>query len=75
MSEQVKKWYVVRAISGNEKKVKQYLEHEIANLNLQDYISQVLIPMEKVYMIRNGKKVSFEAGMSFHTWTVGRAKK
>jgi transcriptional antiterminator NusG len=60
MSEQVKKWYVVRAISGNEKKVKQYLEHEIANLHLQDYISQVLIPMEKVYMIRNGKKVSKE---------------
>jgi len=60
MSEQDKKWYVVRAISGNEKKVKQYLESEITNHNLQDYISQVLIPMEKVYMIRNGKKVSKE---------------
>ena len=55
MSESVKKWYVVRAISGNEKKVKHYLEHEIANQNLQDNISQVLIPTEKVYMIRNGK--------------------
>ncbi|MFH1161560.1 MAG: transcription termination/antitermination protein NusG [bacterium] len=60
MSEQDKKWYVVRAISGNEKKVKQYLESEIANHNLQDYITQVLIPMEKVYMIRKGKKVSKE---------------
>src|SRR5512138_3831746 len=60
MSEQVKKWYVVRAISGNEKKVKQYLENEIANQNLQEFISQVLIPTEKVYMIRNGKKVSKE---------------
>ena len=60
MSEQVKKWYVVRAISGNEKKVKQYLEHEIALKNLQDSISQVLIPMEKIYLIRNGKKVSKE---------------
>ena len=60
MSESVKKWYVVRAISGNEKKVKQSLENEISNLKLQDYISQVLIPMEKVYMIRNGKKVSKE---------------
>ena len=48
MSESVKKWYVVRAISGNEKKVKQILENEISNLKLQDYISQVLIPMEKV---------------------------
>ncbi|MCX6241289.1 MAG: transcription termination/antitermination protein NusG [Bacteroidetes bacterium] len=60
MSENVKKWYVVRAISGNEKKVKQILENEISNLKLQDYISQVLIPMEKVYLIRNGKKVSKE---------------
>ena len=60
MGESVKKWYVVRAISGNEKKVKQILENEISNQNLQEYISQVLIPMEKVYMIRNGKKVSKE---------------
>ena len=60
MGEQVKKWYVVRAISGNEKKVKIYLESEINRLNLQDFISQVLIPTEKVYLVRNGKKVSKE---------------
>ncbi len=60
MGEQVKKWYVVRAISGNEKKVKIYLESEISRLNLGDYISQVLIPTEKVYLVRNGKKVSKE---------------
>jgi len=55
-----KKWYVIRAIGGKEKKVKEYIEHEIAHLNLQDYVSQVLIPTEKVYQIRNGKKVSKE---------------
>ena len=60
MGDQVKKWYVVRAISGNEKKVKQYLESEINRLNLQDFISQVLIPTEKVYQVRNGKKISKE---------------
>lgn len=60
MSEQVKKWYVVRAISGKEKKVKEYLESEISRLKLQDYISQVLIPQEKVYQVRKGKKVSKE---------------
>ena len=60
MSEQVKKWYVVRAISGKEGKVKEYLEHEIDRLNLQDYISQVLIPKEKVYQVRKGKKISKE---------------
>ena len=60
MSEQVKKWYVIRAISGKEKKVKEYLEHEIDRLKLQDYISQILIPTEKVYQVRKGKKVSKE---------------
>ena len=60
MGEQVKKWYVVRAISGNEKKVKQYLESEISRLQMQDYISQILIPTEKFYQVRNGKKVSKE---------------
>jgi len=60
MSEQVKKWYVVRAISGKEKKVKEYLENEINRLKLNDYISQVLIPTEKVYQVRKGKKISKE---------------
>jgi transcriptional antiterminator NusG len=55
-----KKWYVIRAISGKEKKVKQYLESEISRLKLQDYVSQVLIPMEKIYQIKDGKKVSKE---------------
>lgn len=55
-----KKWYVVRAISGKEKKVKEYLESEIARLGLQSEISQVLIPTEKIYQIRNGKKISKE---------------
>ncbi len=55
-----KKWYVVRAISGKEKKVKAYLESEIKRLHLEDFISQVLIPTEKVYQIRKGKKISKE---------------
>jgi transcriptional antiterminator NusG len=60
MSNQEKKWYVVRAISGKEKKVKEYIESEINRLELQDYISQVLIPTEKVYQVRKGKKISKE---------------
>ena len=55
-----KKWYVIRAISGKEKKVKQYLESEIQRAGLQNHISQVLIPMEKYYQIKDGKKVSKE---------------
>ncbi|MFP4488989.1 MAG: transcription termination/antitermination protein NusG [Bacteroidales bacterium] len=60
MSENVKKWYVLRAIGGKEKKVKEYIESEINRLDLKDYISQVLIPQEKVYQIRSGKKISKE---------------
>lgn len=57
------KWYVVRAISGKEKKVKEQLELEIEYQKLQDYIVQVLLPIEKVYQIRNGKKVSKERNL------------
>jgi transcription termination/antitermination protein NusG len=56
----VKKWYVVRAISGKEKKVKQHLEVEINHHRIQDFVSQILIPTEKIIQIRNGKKVSKE---------------
>ena len=55
-----KKWYVFKAISGKEKKVKEYLESEIKRLKLQDQIFQVLIPTEKYFEVKNGKKVSKE---------------
>jgi len=60
MSEIKKKWYVVRAVSGKEKKVKEYLELEISRHKLNDFVEQVLIPTEKVFQIRNGKKISKE---------------
>ncbi|MTI33002.1 transcription termination/antitermination protein NusG [Xanthovirga aplysinae] len=50
------KWYVVRVVSGQEKKVKSYLETEIVRAKLEEFIPQVLIPMEKVYEMRQGKK-------------------
>ncbi|CDF80201.1 transcription antitermination protein NusG [Formosa agariphila KMM 3901] len=55
-----KKWYVVRAVSGQENKIKAYIENEITRLGLQDYVDQVLVPTEKVIQIRNGKKISKE---------------
>ncbi|MDE5851201.1 MAG: transcription termination/antitermination protein NusG [Alistipes sp.] len=60
MSEIEKQWYVVRAIGGKENKVKEYIEAEVRQDHLEEYISQVLIPTEKVYTIRNGKKISKE---------------
>ena len=55
--QQVKNWYVVRAISGQENKVKSYIETEVSRLGLEDYISQVLVPTEKVVTVRDGKKI------------------
>jgi len=60
MSENSKKWYVLRAIGGKEKKVKEYIDNEIAVGDLKGFVDQVLIPTEKVYQIRNGKKISKE---------------
>ena len=55
-----KKWYVVRAVSGQENKIKTYIENEISRLGLDDFVDQVLVPTEKVIQIRNGKKINKE---------------
>ncbi len=60
MSEQSKKWYVVKVVSGKEKKAKEYIETEVSHSGLNDFVSQVLIPTEKVFSVRNGKRVSKE---------------
>ena len=54
----VNKWYVVRAVSGQENKVKAYIETETTRLGMADYISQVLVPTEKVVTVRDGKKIA-----------------
>ena len=58
MAESGKKWYVLRAVSGKEAKVKEYIEAELKhNALLSACVSQVLIPMEKHASLRNGKRV------------------
>lgn len=57
MAEREQQWYVLRAISGKETKVKEMLEAAMRNTDLGQYVSQVLIPTEKVYTTRGGKKV------------------
>lgn len=52
------KWYVLRTFSGHENKVKLALEKEIEFHNLQPYIKQILIPVEKVFEVKDGKKRS-----------------
>jgi len=60
MAEIDRKWYVLRTVGGKEKKVKEYIDSEISNLGLEEYVAQVLIPTEKVFQVRNGKKISKE---------------
>ena len=57
MAELEMSWYVLRAVSGKEAKVKEYIDAEIKNGRLGGHVAQVLIPTEKVVQIRNGKRV------------------
>ncbi|MBL7129102.1 MAG: transcription termination/antitermination factor NusG [Ignavibacteria bacterium] len=50
------KWYAVRIISGHENKVKTYLDSQIKQEQLEDKIRNVLIPLEKVFEVKSGKK-------------------
>ena len=55
------KWYVLRAVTGQEAKVKEYIEAELKhNDMLRAHVSQILIPMEKRASMRNGKRVVTE---------------
>ena len=52
-----KKWYVVRAVSGQEAKIKDYIASEISRLGYDSFLEDILVPTEKVVQIRNGKKI------------------
>ncbi len=54
------KWYVLRVVSGKERKVKEHLDKEISRMGWLPVIKQVFLPMEKVYKVQNGKKVMRE---------------
>ena len=57
MAEVEMSWYVLRAVSGKETKVKEYIDAEIKNGRLGGHVAQVLIPTEKVVQIRGGKRI------------------
>lgn len=54
------KWYVLRVVSGKERKVKEYLDKEISRSPFEKVVKQVFLPVEKVYKVQNGKKVMRE---------------
>jgi transcriptional antiterminator NusG len=53
------KWYVLRVVSGKERKVKEYLDKEVSR-DWSQFVKQVFLPVEKVYKVQNGKKVMRE---------------
>jgi transcriptional antiterminator NusG len=60
VQQQDTKWYVLRVVSGKERKVKEYLDKDIIRSGYADVIKQIFLPMEKVYKVQNGKKVMRE---------------
>ena len=60
VQEKESKWYVLRVVSGKERKVKEYLDKDIIRNGWDKTIRQVFLPVEKVYKVANGKKVMRE---------------
>ena len=60
MSEKESKWYVLRVVSGKERKVKEYLDKDVVRNGWDKIVKQIFLPVEKVYKVQNGKKVMRE---------------
>jgi transcriptional antiterminator NusG len=58
-----KKWYVLRVVSGKERKIKEYLDLRFARMGYDSVVTNVLVPTEKIYKIKNGKKVIKERNL------------
>ncbi len=60
IEEKESKWYVLRVVSGKERKTKEYLDKDIIRNGWDKIIKQIFLPVEKVYKVLNGKKVMRE---------------
>lgn len=49
-------WFVIQTLAGQEQKVKESIEKRIKTEEMQDYVKEVLVPMERVVEVRGGKK-------------------
>jgi len=54
----VKKWYVIKVVTGQEEKIKEYIKAEISRFEYSDLLEDIIVPTEKVVKIRNGKKIN-----------------
>ncbi len=55
-----KRWYIIHAYSGFEKKVAQAIQDDAARLGMEDLFEEILVPVEEVVQMRRGKKVASE---------------
>jgi transcriptional antiterminator NusG len=53
-----KRWYVVKVQSGREESIKDAIERRVKIEGLEDYVGQIIIPVEKVQEMRRGKRVT-----------------
>ncbi len=49
-------WFIVQTLSGQENKVKDSIEKRIKSDEMEEYVKEVLVPMEKIVEVRNQKK-------------------
>ena len=63
MSDAKKQWYTLHVYSSMEKSVKKALEERISHSDLRDQFGQVLLPIERVQELRNGRKMTSERRM------------
>ena len=56
-------WYALKAISGKEQKVKEYIELDMKNHHFEQYVPQVLIPTKRVEQVVREKRVVKEVNM------------
>ncbi len=54
------KWYPIRVVTGKERKTKELLETELKIEGMDKWVRSVMIPMEKEYKMKDGKKVGKE---------------
>jgi transcriptional antiterminator NusG len=54
------KWFVIRVVSGKEKKVKELIETQLRITNKNNVLSNLLIPTQKSVEVRRGKKVNVD---------------
>jgi transcriptional antiterminator NusG len=58
-----KKWYVLRVVSGKENKIKEYLDMDLSRMGYSEVVTNILVPTEKIYKVKNGKKVIKERNL------------